>query len=165
MKYFLVLLLISTTCFAYDDGETFLGYGVGVFNDAKYYPGQNKYGEIGLRSFLFQGIYLQNKLGYEGEGSPDKTRKSGFWGSSGPGMEIDLRPIEMRAGGGLGFISNPDSQLGGVFPQFNTYFAIGVRDRKGDGMAFEYNHLSSAGLASGANEGRDFVILELSQKW
>ena len=159
--YLAALLLVCSTAHS---EEGFLGYGVGVFNDANYYTGQNKYFEGGYRASVWDGIYWQYKGGFWGEGSPDAARKSGFFVSSGPGFEVDLAPVEIRTGWGLAAISNPDSQLGGRFPQFNGNFALGLRDKKGDGIAIEYNHISSAGLVT-PNQGRDFLILELSQKW
>jgi len=165
-KFLFLLLLIPILSFAGETApeEAFLAYGVGVFNDAKYFTGQNKYFEAGYRSFLYNGIYWQYKGGYWGEGSPDQTRKSGFFASSGPGLEIDLQPLEVRSGYGIAMISTPDSQLGGVFPQFQGELYIGLRDSKGDGMGLEYNHISSAGIVT-PNAGRDFVVLQLSQKW
>jgi hypothetical protein len=160
-KILLLLLLISNICFA---EEAFIGYGVGVFNDANYYLGQNKYIDAGYRSFIWDGFYWEWDGGYWGEGSPDIGRKSGFFASSGPGLEIDLQPLELRSGWQLAAISNPDSQLGGYFPEFHGTASIGLRDKKGDGIAVEYNHISSAGLVT-PNIGRDFILLELSQKW
>lgn len=160
MKKLILLLLLSNLALA---DEAFLGYGVGVFGDADSFIGQNKYMDLGYREFLFDGLYWQNKLGFLSEGGPDQTRKSGFWGSTGLGLEVDLQPLEIRGGGALGGISNPDSQLGGYF-QFNENFSVGLRDRKGDGIAIEYNHLSCGPFCQ-PNTGRDFIILELSQKW
>ena len=163
-KYsFLLLLLIGIVNNSYGE-EAFIGYGVGIFNDSNYFLGQNKYIDVGYRSFMWDGFYWSFKGGYEGEGSPDIGRKSGFFASSGPGLEIDLQPLELRSGWGLAMISTPDSQLGGYFPQFNGTASIGLRDKHGDGIALEYNHISSAGFVN-PNIGRDFMILELSQKW
>ena len=163
MKSFLsiFLFLISSVCLA---DEAFSSYGIGVFGDADYHMAQMKVGELGYRDFLFGGIYWQHKVGYWGEGSPDPSRKSSFFVSSGPGMEVDLQPIEIRSGWGLAAISNPDSQLGGRFPQFNGELYLGLRDRKGDGIGIEYEHVSSAGIVT-PNHGRDAILLQLSQKW
>lgn len=144
-------------------GEGFVGYGVGVFNDANSFVGQNKYAEVGYREFMWDGIYWQNRLGYWGEGGSDPTRKNSFWFSSGLGLEVDLQPLEVRGGMGPALITNPDSQLGGYL-QFNETMGIGIRDKKGDGMALEYNHLSCASLCN-PNNGRDSVTFEMSQKW
>lgn len=160
-KLLLLLLLMSSTCRA---DEAFLGYGLGIFNDAEYFVGQNKYGEIGYRQFLWDGIYWQYKGGFWGEGSPDSTRKAGFWVSTGPGLELDLQPIEIRSGWSIAAISTPDSQLGSRFPQFNGELYFGLRDKKGDGVGIQYEHISCASFCT-PNQGRDFLILQLSQKW
>lgn len=160
-KLLLLLALISTQCFA---DEAFLGYGVGILGDASQYVGQNKFGELGYRSFLLDGIYWQFKGGFWGEGSADPTRNASFWVSSGPGLEIDLQPIEIRSGWGLAAITSPDSQLGARFPQFNGEVYLGLRDKKGDGVGVQYEHISCASFCT-PNHGRDFLILQLSQKW
>lgn len=146
------------------EDEAYLAYGVGVFHDADAFAGQNKYFNAGYRRGLWRGFYWNTKLGYYGEGSPDPTRKSSFFTSTGPGLELSLGALEIRSGWGIAAISTTDSQLGGRFPQFNGNAAIGIRDSKGDGLAIEYNHISSAGLVS-PNQGRDFILLELSEKW
>ena len=156
----LLLLLFSTTAMA---DEAFVGYGLGILRGADTFLGQTKYVDLGYREFMWDGIYWQNKLGGIGEGSPDQTRKGGAWASTGLGLEVELQPLELRGGGALAGITNPDSQLGGYF-QFNEDVSVGLRDKKGDGIALQYNHLSCGTLCS-PNLGRDFVILELSQKW
>jgi Lipid A 3-O-deacylase (PagL) len=156
------LLILSSSVAMADEG--FIGYGLGVFHDADEHLGQNKYLELGLREDIWQGIYWQYKGGFWGEGSTDPTRKAGFWVSTGPGFEVDLNPVEFRSGWGLAAISNPDSQLGSYFPQFNGEIYLGLRDKKGDGVGFQYEHISCATFCN-PNQGRDFVILQLSQKW
>lgn len=160
-KLLCLLLLISNVALA-DEG--FLGYGVGVFHDADQYTGQNKYFEVGYRSDIWEGIMWQYKGGFWGEGSQDTTRKNGFWISSGPQFQVDLQPLEIRTGWGLAMISNPDSQLGGRFPQFNGELYLGLRDKRGNAIGFQYEHISSAGLVT-PNQGRDFVTLQLSTRW
>jgi hypothetical protein len=160
MKKLLLLLLISNVCFG---DEAFIGYGLGIFHDADTFMGQNKYMDVGYRETMWEGLYWQNKLGGWSEAGPDLTRKGGGFYSNGLGLEVDLSPVEVRGGGALALITSPDSQLGGNF-QFNEDFSVGVRDRKGDGIALQYNHLSCGPLCQ-PNLGRDFLILELSQKW
>lgn len=160
-KLALLLLFISNLCLA---DEAFIGYGVGVFNDADQFLGQNKYAEIGYRDFLYKGVYWQFKGGFWGEGSSDQTRKAGFWGSMGPGMEMNLNPLELRSGYGIAAISDPDSQLGAYFPQFDGELYLGLRDKQGDGVGFQYEHISCASFCS-PNHGRDFVTVQLSLKW
>lgn len=144
--------------------EAFIGYGVGVFHDADDFLGQMKAGEIGYRSFIFEGLYWQNKGGFWGEGSNDKTRSSSGYFSTGIGLEVDLQPLELRSGYGLAAITTPDSQLGSIFPQFQGEVYVGVRDKVGDGLGLQYSHLSCASFCT-PNQGRDFISILLSQKW
>lgn len=160
-KFLLSLLLVSQICLA---DEAFLGYGVGIFNDANYELGQNKYLELGVRYGLWDGLYLQLKGGLWGESSPDRSRTGGGWLSSGLGLEVNLNAVEIRSGWGLAAISSPDSQLGGNFPQFNGELYLGLRDKKGDGIGLQVEHISCASFCN-PNVGRDFVTLQLSQKW
>lgn len=161
LTFILAFLLCSLPSEA---DELFAGYGLGIFRGADSFFGQTKYADLGYRDFLWNGIYWQSKLGYIGEGSPDLTRKSGGWGSTGFGLESDLNPVELRGGAALAFITTPDSQLGAVFPQFNEDISIGFRDKTNNGIALQYNHISCATFCS-PNLGRDFVVLELSIKF
>ena len=156
-----LLLLFSTTAHA---DESFFSFGVGVANSAKRSSGETKVANLGIRNEIYQGIYWQWKLGFYGDGSGDPTRKGSGYASVGPGMLIDLRPLELRAGYGIAAITTPDSYLGGCFPQFQGEFYIGIRDYRGNGIGAQYEHISSAGLVT-PNQGRDFVVLQLSQQW
>lgn len=145
-------------------GDASIGYGLGIANSAKRSPVETKMFTAAVRPEIYKGIYWQVKGGYWGDGSADPARSSSFFASTGPGMLIDLRPIEIRSGWGIAVISSPDAYLGGRFPQFNGNAYIGLRDKNGSGIGAEYNHVSSAGLVR-PNEGRDFIVLELSKKW
>jgi hypothetical protein len=166
MKYllFLLIFILPISCFAQQNDEYFVGFGVGLAESAVSSAGETKMFNLGERKFLFQGIYWQNKLGYWGDGSGNPQRKSSLFVSSGIGMEVDLAPVELRAGTGLAIISTPDEYLGGRFPQFSEDLGITLRDKHGDGIGLTYSHFSSAGIVS-PNIGRDFVTLELSVKW
>jgi len=144
--------------------EAFVSYGVGVFHDADQWLGQMKIAEGGYRHFVFDGVYVQAKVGYWGEGSNDKERKNSAYAAVAPGMEVDLRPIELRGSYGVAIITTPDTQLGTRFPQFNGEIYIGLRDRRGDGIGIEYQHFSCASFCS-PNQGRDAAALQLSLKW
>lgn len=158
----LLLLTCLLTSFAHAD-EAFVGMGLGAFNTAKGGPGSVKLGQVGHRLDLIEGFYWQNKVGAWGQGANDYGMKSSAYGSSGLGFRVDLTPVEFRAGYGVGLISNPDSYLGGNF-QFNGETYLGLRDRKGNGFGLKYEHISSAGIEM-PNQGRDFFVLELSQRW
>lgn len=163
MKKFLLIMASMASVTAQAD-EAFFSFGVGVANSAKHSAGETKVGSIGLRQEIYQGIYWQWKGGFYGDGSGDPTRKGSGYVSAGPGMLIDLKPIEMRAGYGLAAITTPDSYLGGRFPQFQGEIYIGFRDHRGNGIGVQYEHISSAGLVT-PNNGRDFMVLQLSQQW
>ena len=160
-KLLLTLLLVSSLAQA---EELSIGYGAGILADGNHYIGEVKHLTISYRSTLWDGIYTQYKIGYFGDGSPEPDRNSSFWGSVGLGLEVDLLPVEIRSGWGLAAISNPDSRLGGMFPQLHGDLYLGLRDKRGNGIGVQYCHLSSGGLVS-PNYGRDFLLLVLSQKW
>lgn len=159
-KCAIVMALLCNVCLA-DEG--FLGFGLGAFNTAKGGPGSVKLGQIGHRLDLIEGIYWQNKIGGWGQGENQYGMKSSAYASSGLGMRVDLTPVEFRAGYGLGLITVPDAYLGGPF-QFNGEVYLGLRDKKGNGFGVKYEHISSAGIEM-PNQGRDFYVLELSQRW
>jgi Lipid A 3-O-deacylase (PagL) len=157
LKLFLFLFLLFSIIANAD--EVFLGYGLGVFNNS-----DTRVVNLGYREDIWQGIYWQNKLGFWSDGSGDPNRGSSLYASSGPGLLIDLDPIEIRNGIGLAIISSPDSYLGGIFPEFNENLYVGLRDKRGNGIGVEYEHLSNAGIYS-QNMGRDFLEIQLSQRW
>lgn len=144
--------------------ELSVGYGLGVFNSAKYSIAETKTANIAYRHFLIPGLFWQARAGFWGDGSGDPSRRSSAYGSTGPGFEVDLSPIEIRSSWSLAYISTPDGYLGARFPQFNDDIYLGVRDKNQTGIGLSYGHLSSAGLVM-PNKGRDFLILELSKKW
>lgn len=162
MKRLLIALtlLISSTSLC---DEYFLGYGLGVFGSADYSPAQVKTINLGYRSYFFPGFYLSYKAGFWADNSPEIDRKNSFYGSIGAGMKVNVRPMEFRAGWGLAVISNTDSYLGGIFPQFNGELYAGFRDETGHGIGLDYEHISSSGLVM-PNRGRDFLLLQLSLK-
>lgn len=157
----IIAMVLSQPCLA---DESFVSFGIGAFNSAKQSHAETKVANLGYRSEIYDGIFWQWKAGFWGDGSGDSTRKSSFYVSTGPGMLIDLKPVEIRAAWGIGGISTTDSYLGGRFPQFNGEIYIGLRDHRGNGIGVKYEHISSAGLVQ-PNGGRDFTIVELSQGW
>jgi hypothetical protein len=158
----IVLGLLSFSSLSVAD-EGFMSFGIGVFNSAKKSRGETKVFNMGYRPDLIDGIYWQHKIGFWGDGAHD-GRKSSLYVSTGPGLKVDLAPVEIRAGYGIGAISTPDAYLGGHIPQFQGELYIGLRDRRGNGIGLQYEHISSAGLVM-PNKGRDFLVIQLSQKW
>lgn len=143
--------------------ETFLSYGLGAGKSALNSQAETKQFDFGYREDLFQGISWQYKAGLWADGSFDPNRKTSGFASTGPQFTVSVLPLELRTGWGISGITTTDSYLGGHF-QFNGEIYLGLRDNKGNGIGVEYQHFSSAGLET-PNVGRDFVILQLSQKW
>lgn len=141
-----------------------LSYGLGVSNSAKYSVAETKTADLAYRGFLIPGVYWQARTGFWGDGSRDPSRRSSYYASTGPGIEVDLKPLEVRSGWGLAYITTPDSYLGGHTPQFNGDLYVGLRDKNNMGLGMRYSHLSSAGLIL-PNKGRDFVTVEIGVKW
>lgn len=160
-KAFIILLLASNSALA---DEVYVNYGVGLAESAVNSVVETKMVDLGERHYLLGGLYWQNRVGFWGDGSGNPDRKSSFYGSSGLGVEADLNPVEIRSGWGLAVISTPDGYLGGSFPQFNGNLGVDLRDKSGAAIGLEYSHVSSAGVLS-PNKGRDFLTIELSQKF
>lgn len=156
MKSILALLLLTQSAVA---DTAFYSFGAGVIDTIS-----TKIGNIGYRRDLIDGIFLQGKIGawIDASGLPGKT--GSIYASTGPGILVNLRPIEIRNSWSLAAITSPDSQLGGIFPQFNGELYIGVRDRKGNGIGIQFEHVSSAGILN-PNLGRDFLVIQVSQSW
>ena len=161
MHKLLILLLLSIIPCNADEG--FMAFGVGAFSSARHGPGEVKTYNLGLRQDLIDGFYSQYKVGLWGQGSNDEGMKSSGYGSAGLGFRVDVKPVEFHAGWALGGITTPDSYLGGYF-QFNGDLGVTLRDYKGNGIGLAYSHLSSAGIEM-PNQGRDFITLELSNRW
>ena len=159
-----ILALITLFSLTAHADEGFFGFGVGLANSAKNSRGEVKLFNGGIREDLFQGIYLQGKFGYWGDGSGDPNRSGSLFVSAGPGFLVDLSPLEIRTGWSLAMISTPDGYLGGRFPQFNGEIYVGLRDYRGNGVGLQYDHISSAGLVN-PNAGRDFFTLQVSQRF
>ena len=155
----LILLFYSSQTHAQ---EIFLSYGLGAFNSSASLPSPTING--GYRYELYNGFYWHLTGGYWKDNSTDPTRKSSAYFSTGPGLLVDLNPVEIRNSVGLAAITNPDGYLGGSFPEFNEEIYVGLRDRHGNGIGVKYDHISSAGIYQ-PNIGRDFIMLEVSSKW
>ena len=159
----LVLLSLLLTSNSFAD-EVFGSYGLGIFKSALNSRTEVKVASFGYRAELYDGYYWQYKGGYWSEQSGDPTRKSSAYFSTGPGVTIDLSPIEFRGSWGICAITQTDSYLGGNFPQFNGEIYAGVRDKRQNGIGVKYEHVSSAGVFT-PNQGRDLVTVEFSQRW
>lgn len=147
-----ILLFLLSTITAHCD-ETFFSYGAGVFKSV-----DTKMLNMGYRTDSFFGFNWQIKVG--GWISPE----SNVYLSSGPQFLVDVGPIELRNGLSLCAIGNSDRFLGGRFPQFNSELYLGLRDKNGNGIGIQVEHISSAGIFN-PNLGKDFIMLQLSSKW
>lgn len=157
MKRYLLALLLTTNALA---GEAFLSGGVAVLTNTDLKP---RVINVGYREEIYNGVYAQWKGGYWKDFN-DRYGKSSFYFATGLGILIDFKPLEIRHGWSIAVITQPDGYLGGYFPQFNGEFYVGLRDRVGNGIGFQYEHISSAGFVN-PNVGRDFLMLQISQKW
>ena len=166
-KVFTAICLFPNTSYPREkSNELSVAYGLGVFNSAKSSIAETKTANLAYRYFLVPGIYLQSRAGFWGDGSRNENRRSSSYGSLGPGIEVDLKPIELRSGWGVAYISTPDSFLGARTSQFNGDLYVGVRDKNSNGIGMSYGHISNAGIKPGVvNKGRDFLVLEISKKW
>lgn len=155
------IVIIASLLFsaAVSADEVFLGYGMGVVNST-----DSRDVNLGFRKDLSDGFFWQFKGGLWVDNSGDPTRSNSGFVSSGPGFLVDFNPIEIRTSVGLAAITSPDSILGGPFPQFNEDLYVGVRDKRGNGVGFVYEHISSAGIEQ-PNYGRDFIELQWSKRW
>lgn len=158
-------LVITIIVFPYKvlGDEIYLGYGLGIGESAVHSFPETKVLDVGYRQQIISTFYWNYEAGGWIDSSGDPTRSSSFFVSTGPGLELWLKPFEIRNSWGIAIISNPDSYLGAAFPQFHGELYLGVRDSSGSGIGIKYNHFSSAGV-SNPNIGRDFMLLELSQK-
>jgi hypothetical protein len=157
----LFLLIISVTCNA---NEASFSYGLGIGNSAKHSYSETKVFSVAYRTDLIDGFYLNHQVGVWGDTSGTDGRKSSAFVSSGGGFKVDLRPVEIRNGLSLAIIGVPDSYLGSPFPQFHEEIYVGVRDLRGNAIGIKYNHVSSGGIVT-PNMGRDFIMIELGQKF
>jgi hypothetical protein len=155
----LVLLALSGKVHA---EEVFGSFGVGVFNSAKSYPSEVRDIYVGWRKPIAQGTYFQAKGGMWADAGGSGRTNSGFF-SAGPGMLVDLRPIQIRAGIGATFVTNPDTYLGGPFA-LNEEVYIGLKDPVGNSIGIVYDHISNAGMYQN-NMGRDMVSFQIGQEF
>lgn len=162
-----VLAIVLTTLLlseAVQSDELDFGLGLGVGKSAVNSSVETRVYQGAYIWDLYDGFYTKGKLGYYSDTSGDPFRKSSIFGSWGLGLMVDLAPVEIRVGYGVGGILTPDSYLGGRFPQFNGDLYLGLRDGNGSCIGFSYNHISSASILY-PNIGRDFIVLEIGKRW
>jgi hypothetical protein len=137
IAWLFIVLLFSQ--FAYSS-DSFVNFGVGVGPSASNSSTETRMLSLGQREFVWNEWYWENKGGFWVDNSGEPNRSSSLFGSSILGTEVNLDPIEFRGGAGLAFITNTDSYLGGVFPQFQEQVGVGVRDKFDNGLMLNYFH-------------------------
>lgn len=113
--------------------------------------------------FLF---FLEKKweAGFWADNSHVEGAKSGGFGSYSIGVEPMYESLYVNFFQGVGFITHPDTVLGGPF-QFFEDFGIGIRDRsRGISLGLQYKHISSAGIYL-PNHGRDTFGIQVMIPW
>jgi hypothetical protein len=84
---------------------------------------------------------------------------SGFCGYS-LGIRVILSHVYAESLHGIGYISHPDSLLGGNF-QFFHDLGLGIKDVRGYAIGAVFKHQSSAGIHK-PNKGRNFMAVKMS---
>lgn len=116
--------------------------------------------EVGYKHRLGFLLDYELGLGYYADRRSDLGRKSSVYSTASLGLDVKTGGVYIEAFGGLALISNPDSLLGGTFPQFTESLNIGLYDNRDVKIGFGYRHISSAGIFS-PNMGRDFITINL----
>ena len=134
--------------------------GAGVLRSADQYFTQVKYLALSAQWPLWKSLKHQFEMGAYLDTQKQLGRKSAYYAAYqvGPHMSLGYFYAEMLTG--VGFISHPDTILGGPF-QFFHDLGVGLRDEDGFGIGVGYKHISSAGLET-PNLGRDLIYLKVT---
>ena len=141
---------------------TFGQYGLGIFGSAETGRGETKLFSLGYEDDWFGPFIYQYEGGVFADQGGGGRSSSGF-GNISTGVEVNPGYLLLRSLWGVGGITSPDTQLGGIF-QFNQDLLLGVKDNKGNIIGLDYKHISSAGLES-PNRGRDFILIHVEIPW
>lgn len=142
----LIILLIFVCGATAKADDSFIGFGVGVFNS----PIKVKTLYGGLQEDLYGPFKLKYTLG-----GWDKT----IFVTPQLGYEVFSGGIYASVCFGPALISRPDSFLGGHF-QFVEDAHFGILDVQKNQIGVFYRHVSSAGIYN-PNVGRDFMGLDI----
>ncbi len=157
----MILLLVPITkSLAADTDKLFIQAGVGVAHpDKEASQDKSRIIEVGAER-MFKVFDARLGIG----GFTDKTEYPGARPSVFTQAQIGLS-IRPKDGGlyasiyfGPGYISNPDSLLGGHF-QFVEQLSIGLCDSRGVRLSIFVKHFSNAGIEQ-PNLGRNFTGLQ-----
>lgn len=152
---FIASMLISNWASA----GTFWRYGAGVFHTADYGFGESKLFSVGHEANIIGPFVSQLEGGLWTDSSGDGRKSSGFANAS-IGVQCTPSIFVIRSIWGVGFITTPDTMLGGSFPQFNHDLLFGFIDEHGIIIGFDLKHNSSAGIFD-PNAGRDFGLIHV----
>lgn len=128
----ILVLLFGSSAFA---GETSLGVGKQTNGDGTNF-------QMNYRDQVWDGNYIQFKGGYFG----------GIHVGMGGGLRVDLQPFELRGGLSVG------PTIGQSFLELNPEAYLGVKDRGGNAIGFQFDHFTSQG-------GRQYLTLQLTQRF
>lgn len=158
MRYLIALILFCSSV-AYGD-ETSIKYGLGAFHSAEPSPGLVKLVSLTWQRPAFNEHLIQQTEGGFFIDAAGGDRRSSAFAFQSFGLNVNVGYFYVQNLIGAGFITCPDSYLGGPF-QFTEDLAIGVKDEHGYSIGLDYKHISSAGIYP-INRGRDFFTLRLS---
>lgn len=164
-KVFLFILLTFFVTIFPKEGlaESYLKYGVGVFNSASNKFSETKAISLGYRDRLLGPFVYQYGGGIWIDSAGNGRKGSGVFDIS-IGIEAVSKDLVLRSAHGIATISTPDAYLGGYFPNFVHDLYVGMRDQRGVAIGLSYRHISNAGLMS-PNMGRDFLFVDLGIPW
>lgn len=156
----LFLLPLITLADEYNRSYIFTKLGFGMFNSALSSSFETKCVSLGYQRSLGDIFVWSNEIGALIDPRNDIGRSSSFMVKSMVGPDLQINWFYIQPMFGIAYLSNTDSYLGTNF-NFTESLGVGVRDKKGTGVGFEYNHMSNAGLSS-INVGRDTLSLKIS---
>jgi hypothetical protein len=154
MKKILVLLiLLSTTSYAEDDGSYFK-FGVGIDNS------------LGLTKMIAGG-YQGNLIGFfdyqlETGAFLDNSQPQGLIGFGGASLGISAKTnsgFYAKVFTGPSLITQTDTRLSSIL-EFNDDIEFGLMDRRGVHIGANFKHMSNAGFWP-PNIGRDFMLIKI----
>ena len=159
MKYILLTFLL---CPLVSFGQSTINfkYGVGILQSAQKSNSDSAFGSLSYQTPIKGSLYHQVESGLWTSRARDLGQKMSGFLSHNLGLKLNLGPCYIESMHGLGFITTPDSLLGGRF-QFFHDVGFGAKDKVGSAFGVQIKHISSAGLEK-PNIGRNFLLIKIS---
>lgn len=157
MRISLLLIICALTSNSYAD--TFVKYGLGIFNSALDEPIEVKTLSVGRQMHINEYLIWQYEVGGWIDNRSDMGRDGSAFADLAIGLNVDAGPFYAQTLTGVAGLSNIDSYLGG-HAQFNHDVAVGFKAKSGASLGLNYKHISSAGIFE-PNYGRDFLTIRL----